>query len=233
MRVAVIPARGGSKRIPRKNIRPFGGLPMIGHSIRTALHSGLFEHVMVSTDDQEIAQVARDLGASVPFMRPASLADDFATTLDVMQHAVAACRALDIQPQLVCCLYATAPFVLAADLQQGLTALQDTRFQYAFSATGFSFPVQRAIRLTGQGGVEPVWPEKMASRSQDLEPLYHDAGQFYWGRPEAFAGQLPIFAAHSAPILLPGHRVQDIDTEEDWIRAEWMYKAWTASQPAI
>lgn len=226
MKVAIIPARGGSKRIPRKNLRDFCGRPIIGYSIGTALDSGLFDEVIVSTDDEEIAALARTLGAKVPFVRPAELSNDHAGTLAVMQHAVQACRSLGWAPDLVCCLYATAPFVQAADLQRGLAALADARLQYAFSATSFAFPVQRAIRLDAAGHVEPVWPENIPKRSQDLEPLFHDAGQFYWGRAQAFAGHLPLFAPHSAAVVLPRHRVQDIDNEEDWVRAEWLFRAW-------
>jgi pseudaminic acid cytidylyltransferase len=226
MRAAIIPARGGSKRIPRKNLREFCGQPIIAYSIRTALASGLFDHVVVSTDDEEIAALAVRYGAAVPFQRPAPLADDHSGTLEVLKHAIQACRQLGWPLETVCCLYATAPFVEVADLHRGLAALADPALQYSFSVTSFAFPVQRAIRLDGEGHVEPVWPENIPRRSQDLEPLFHDAGQFYWGRANAFERQLPLFAAHSAAVLLPRHRVQDIDSEEDWVRAEWMYRAW-------
>jgi N-acylneuraminate cytidylyltransferase len=232
MQVAIIPARGGSKRIPRKNLRDFCGRPIIAWSIATALESGLFDEVIVSTDDEEIAALAHSLGAKVPFMRPAELSNDFAGTLAVIQHAVLACRELGWAPQLACCLYATAPFVEAADLRLGLRALEAVDVQYAFSATSFPFPVQRAIRLDDAGRVQPVWPENIPKRSQDLEPLFHDAGQFYWGRAEAFAHQLPLFAPHSSAVLLPRHRVQDIDNEEDWVRAEWLFRAWKDARPA-
>lgn len=229
MNVAIIPARGGSKRIPRKNLRNFCGQPIIAYSIATALQSGLFEHVVVSTDDDEIATLARSLGAEVPFVRPEELANDFAGTLAVMGHAAQACAALGWSVQRLCCLYATAPFVQSTDLQRGLQALADTApkesVHYAFSATSFAFPVQRAIRLRTDGSVEPVWPESIPKRSQDLEPLYHDAGQFYWGSAAAFGAGLPIFAAHSKAVLIPRHRVQDIDDEADWVRAEWLYRA--------
>ena len=231
MKLAVIPARGGSKRIPRKNLREFCGKPMIVHSIHAARDCALFERIIVSTEDPEIAAVARAHGAEVPFMRPAALADDHTGTLAVMRHAVQACRALQWNVEEVCCLYATAPFVTVQDLRRGLELLQGEGVQYAFSATDFDFAIQRAIRLKAGGAVEPVWPENMARRSQDLEPLYHDAGQFYWGRAEAFATELPIFAAHSRAVLLPRARVQDIDTPDDWQRAEWIYRSWMASEP--
>lgn len=226
MKVAIIPARGGSKRIPRKNLRDFCGRPIMAWSLATALESGLFDEVVVSTDDEEIASVARSLGARVPFRRPAELSNDHAGTLAVMRHAVLACRELGWAPEFACCLYATAPFSLPEDLLEGLDALCEPQLQYAFSATSFAFPVQRAIRLGAAGRVEPVWPENIPKRSQDLEPLFHDAGQFYWGRAEAFVQKLPLFAPHSAAIVLPRHRVQDIDTEEDWVRAEWLFRAW-------
>lgn len=226
MRLAIIPARGGSKRIPRKNLREFCGQPIMGWSIATALACGLFDEVVVSTDDDEISQVAAALGASVPFRRPAFLSDDHAGTLAVVRHAVQACRELGWQPETLCCLYATAPFVEAADLQRGLDTLADPALQYAFSATSFAYPVQRAIRVDARGRVDPVWPENIPKRSQDLEQLYHDAGQFYWGRADAFVRELPLFAPHSCAVLMPRHRVQDIDDEEDWVRAEWMFRAW-------
>lgn len=233
MNVAIIPARGGSKRIPRKNLRDFCGQPIIAYSIQIALQSKLFDHVVVSTDDPEIAEVAVQYGAQVPFLRPAKLANDHASTAAVMQHAAGACSGLGWEAQRLCCLYATAPFVEVSDLQAGLalldTPVAEKPVQYAFSATSFAFPVQRAIRVHQQGAIEPVWPENIPKRSQDLEPLFHDAGQFYWGRTGAFKGSLPIFASHSRAVLLPRHRVQDIDDEDDWTRAEWLYRAWKAS----
>ena len=236
MNIAVIPARGGSKRIPRKNLRDFCGEPIISYSIRTALQSGLFEHVVVSTDDSEIAALALRLGAQVPFMRPEELANDHAGTLAVMQHAAHACLALGWVVKRMCCLYATAPFTQVTDLQAGLALLDMPNagepVQYAFSATSFDFPVQRAIRLDASGAVRPVWPENIPKRSQDLEPLFHDAGQFYWGRTGAFQNLLPVFAAHSRAVLLPSHRVQDIDDEDDWTRAEWLYRAWKGRERA-
>lgn len=233
MNVAIIPARGGSKRIPRKNLRDFCGQPIVAYSVNTAIKSNLFDHVVVSTDDPDIAQLALALGAEVPFVRPVELANDHASTLSVMQHAARACRASGWQVKNLCCLYATAPFVEVADLRAGLQLLdppdQEDLVQYAFAATSFGFPVQRAIRLNSFGAVQPVWPENIPKRSQDLEPLFHDAGQFYWGRASAFEGMLPVFAPHSRALLIPSHRVQDIDTDEDWIRAEWLYRAWTGS----
>ncbi len=231
MRLAVIPARGGSKRIPRKNIRSFGGRPMIAWSIDAALRSGCFDRVVVSTDDDEIADVARREGASVPFMRPAALSDDHTGTIPVLAHAVQ--WHLDhlgasLAPQQVCCLYATAPFVQPADLQRGLALLESTGAQYAFSVTSYAFPIQRAVRLTPEGRVAMFDPAQFNTRSQDLEEAFHDAGQFYWGRASAWLQGLRIFSPDAVPVQLPRHRVQDIDTPEDWTRAEWL---WRAMQP--
>ncbi len=231
MRLAVIPARGGSKRIPRKNIRPFGGRPMIAWSIDAALKSGCFDQVVVSTDDDAIAAVARAEGASVPFMRPPELSDDHTGTIPVVAHAVQwlTDRADAGQaPAQVCCLYATAPFVQPADLQRGLQLLERSGAQYAFSVTSYAFPIQRAIRLTPQGRVAMFDPAQFNTRSQDLEEAFHDAGQFYWGRASAWLQGLRIFSPDAVPVQLPRHRVQDIDTPEDWTRAEWL---WRAMQP--
>lgn len=223
MRLAVIPARGGSKRIPRKNVREFCGQPMLSWSVQAARDSGCFDRVVVSTDCSEIAEVARNCGAEVPFTRPAELSDDYAGTIPVIAHAVEACglEASD----LACCLYATAPFVTASDLRAGLQALEDSQVQFAFSVAAFSYPIQRAFRLTEDGGVQMFDAGQFNVRSQDLEDAYHDAGQFYWGRASAWLGNAPLFAEHSRPVRLPAHRVQDIDTEEDWVRAEWLFRA--------
>lgn len=228
MRLAVIPARGGSKRIPRKNIKEFCGKPMIAWSIEAAQQSGCFDQIIVSTDDVEIAEVARQFGATVPFMRPAELSDDHTGTIPVIRHAVEWFNAQGRVVEQVCCLYATAPFVRVEDIQRGLKILDETGSDYAFSVTSYPFPIQRAIRITEQGRVEMFNSEHFNTRSQDLEEAYHDAGQFYWGRASAWLRGKMIFSPDSAPILLPRHRVQDIDTPEDWLRAEWMFKAMQA-----
>ena len=225
MRLAVIPARGGSKRIPRKNIRPFCGRPMVAWSIQAARDSGCFDRIVVSTDDDEIADVARTAGAEVPFLRPASLSDDHTGTIPVIAHAIEWQRTNGEAPDAVCCIYATAPFVRAADLRAGLEALQASGAAYAFSVTTYASPIQRALRLTPAGRVAMFQPELFNTRSQDLEEAYHDAAQFYWGRADAWAQGLPIFSADAVPIVLPRHRVQDIDTAEDWTRAEWLFRA--------
>ncbi|MBC9251083.1 pseudaminic acid cytidylyltransferase [Pseudomonas alcaligenes] len=229
MRLAVIPARGGSKRIPRKNIKLFCGKPMIVWSIEAALQSGCFDQVVVSTDDAEIAEVARNSGASVPFMRPAELSGDHCGTIPVIKHACNWFAQQGQAPDLVCCLYATAPFVQAEDIRRGRDALLGSDADYAFSMTSYPFPIQRAVRIDAQGRVAMFAPEHFNTRSQDLEEAFHDAGQFYWGRAEAWLAERMIFGSGSLPILLPRHRVQDIDTVEDWERAEWLFKAMHAA----
>lgn len=225
MKLAVIPARGGSKRIPRKNIKPFCGKPMIAWPIEAARASGCFNRIVVSTDDEEIAEVARNCGAETPFLRPAELSDDHTGTIPVIAHAIAWQQARGESPSEVCCIYATAPFVRAEDLRSGLDVLARTACDYAFSVTSYAFPIQRAVRITGQGRIEMFHPEHFNTRSQDLEEAFHDAGQFYWGRAAAWLAHKPIFSIDAAPVILPRHRVQDIDTPEDWERAEWLFKA--------
>ena len=221
MQLAVIPARGGSKRIPRKNIKEFHGKPMIAWSIQAALNSSCIDEVWVSTDDEEIAAIAQTYGAKVPFIRPAHLSDDFSTTADVMQHAV---QEYQIQyqqlPDYVCCLYATAPFVHQQDLLQGFELIQSKDLDYVFSATNYSFPIQRAIKIDSDGKVNMFSPEYFNTRSQDLVEAWHDAGQFYWGTAQAWLQKHTVFSPNSNIISLPSYRVQDIDTLSDWHRAE-------------
>ncbi|MGT2469336.1 pseudaminic acid cytidylyltransferase [Paraburkholderia terrae] len=222
-RVAIIPARGGSKRIPHKNIRLFDGVPIIAHSIRAALDSALFDRVVVSTDSEEIAAVAREYGAQTPFMRPPELSNDHAGTLEVVQHALSA---LGEPYEYACCIYATAPFIDVRYLREGISMLEAHREKsYAFSVTTFAFPVQRALRLTADGGLDAVYPEHRLTRSQDLPETWHDAGQFYWGRTQAWQRGDTLFSPLSMPVVLPRHLVQDIDTPEDWRRAELMFAA--------
>ncbi|MDF0751264.1 pseudaminic acid cytidylyltransferase [Marinobacter sp. 71-i] len=226
MRLAVIPARGGSKRIPGKNIKEFCGKPMIAWSIEAALESDCFDRVIVSTDSGEIAEVSKQHGAEIPFFRPSSLADDLTGTLPVMAHAVESLiGAAQEKESLVCCIYATAPFVRPDDIARGHDNLVGSEADYAFSVTTYPFPIQRSLRMTSSGRVDMFWPEHFHTRSQDLEEAWHDAGQFYWGRAEAWARQSPLFSPRSIPIVLPRHRVQDIDSGEDWIRAEYMFRA--------
>lgn len=225
MRLAVIPARGGSKRIPRKNIKHFCGKPMIAWSIEAAHLSGCFDRVIVSTDDAEIAEIARDYGAETPFVRPPELSDDYTGTIPVIVHAIDWVKRNVSKVDFACCIYATAPFVQAEDLQRGFNLLQQSGANYAFSVTSYPFPIQRAIRITADERVEMFYPEQFNTRSQDLEEAFHDAGQFYWGRSSAWFAGSPIFSPASVSVILPRHRVQDIDTSEDWMRAELMFQA--------
>lgn len=221
--VAIIPARGGSQRIPRKNIKLFNGEPMIAHSIRAALASGVFDQVVVSTDDEEIADVARAHGAEVPFMRPADLADAFTGTAAVIQHALGA---INDSFDYACCLYATAPLLLPRYLRQGLEALDAAAEKsYAFSVCSFGFPVQRALLIDSAGSLSAMHPEFRGVRSQDLPVAYQDAGQFYWGRSDAWRRGDTVFSELSLPVILPRYLVQDIDSPEDWLRAEYLYAA--------
>ena len=223
--LAVIPARGGSKRIPRKNIRPFGGRPMIAYAITAARECGLFERILVTTDDAEIAAIARAEGAEVPFQRPAELADDFTPTVPVVQHAITACREAGWAGNMVCCIYPGVPFIRSEDIAEALALLQQAGGAgYAFPVTEFPSPIQRALRLAGDGAVAPFSPEHVATRTQDLEPAYFDAGQFYWGAAEAWLAGLNIHANGRA-IVLPEWRVVDIDTPADWDRAEALFLA--------
>lgn len=196
---------------------------MIAWSIEAAMLSGCFDQVVVSTDDTEIAEVARQYGAQVPFMRPAELSDDYTGTTAVIAHAIDWFAAQGQVPAQVCCLYATAPFVSADDLRRGLGVLMETGCDYAFSVTSYAFPIQRAIRITPIGRVEMFNAEHFNTRSQDLEEAYHDAGQFYWGRASAWLTGNVIFGPHTAAVQLPRYRVQDIDTIEDWHRAEYLF----------
>lgn len=225
MRLAVIPARGGSKRIPRKNVKPFAGRPMIAWTIAALQNAGCFDRILVSTDDEEIAELAAREGAEVPFRRPAALADDHTPTAPVIAHAIAEVMAAGAAPDFVCCAYATAPFLRATDLRAGLDLIAGSGADFVFAATGYGFPIQRALRLLPGGAVEMFEPCHFTTRSQDLEPAYHDAGQFYWGRPEAWCEGRPVFGPRSRVVLLPRWRVQDIDTVEDWERAELMANA--------
>lgn len=223
--LCVIPARGGSKRIPRKNIRDFAGKPMIAHSIEAALKSDCFEKVIVSTDDEEIAGISTKFGAEVPFHRPNELADDHSGTIPVIAHAISKMQKLGFDADYTCCLYATAPFITPEDIKNSLLKLKKSNSLYCFSVTGYGFPIQRSILLDQFDKVSMLYPEYEQTRSQDLESTWHDAGQFYWGRSQAWLDEEKLFAAHSLGFYLPRYRVQDIDTIEDWERATWLYKA--------
>ena len=221
--IAIIPARGGSKRIPRKNIKLFHAKPLIAYSIQTALSSGVFEKVIVSTDDEEIAEVAREYGAQVPFMRSKELSDDFATTGDVVADVIKKLKAQGEEFDYVCTIYATAPLLQKEYLQEAFEKLQNSDAKVAFSATSMPFPIQRTFKLTKDGRCEMFWPEHFKTRSQDLEEAYQDAGQFYWEKVGESRNDI-LFSHDAIPIILPRHLVQDIDTLEDWTRAEMLYE---------
>lgn len=223
MKLAIIPARGGSKRILRKNIKEFCGKPIIAWSIEAAKISGCFDRIVVSTDDAEIADVARRYGAEIPFMRPAELSDDYVGTIPVIAHAISQCVGQE-DPVAVCCIYPAAPLIQAADLQRGFSLLMEHRSDYVVPVTRYGFPIQRAIHITDAGRMAMFSPEHFGTRSQDLVEAYHDAGQFYWGRASAWLNQHALFGEQSLPLILPRHRVQDIDTLEDWHRAELLFQ---------
>lgn len=225
MKVAVIPARGGSKRIPRKNIRDFRGKPIIAYSVAAARESRLFDRILISTDDREIADIAEAHGAEIPFLRPADLADDFTGTTEVIAHATQWMLDQGWSVEFVCCIYPTAPFVQADDLSHGLSELQAGAWHYAFTATEYASPIFRSFKRHPDGGVEMLFPEQFTTRSQDLPVALHDAGQFYWGRSEVWMSRELLFDRHSIPILIPRWRVHDIDTEDDWRRAELIHRA--------
>ncbi|HEV8034887.1 pseudaminic acid cytidylyltransferase [Yoonia sp.] len=222
MSICIIPARGGSKRIPRKNIRKFCGRPMLSWPIKAALDSGCFDRIIISTDDDEIAMVAEEAGAEAPFRRSAELADDYTPTVPVIVDTIAQLNLPDLTP--VCCLYATSPFVTATDLRSGLECLEETGANFVVSVTTYAFPIQRALRRNQHGEVAMFDTAQMQTRSQDLEEAWHDAGQFYWGKAAKWKTTAGIFGDGSQGLVLPRHRVQDIDTNEDWQRAEQMMR---------
>lgn len=226
MNIAVIPARGGSKRIPRKNIKLFAGKPMIAYAITAAQNTGLFDHVVVSTDDIEIAEVAQQWGAEVPFMRPSQLADDYTGTVPVIAHAIQALPPKYQDINYVCCIYPATPLIQDTDIKAALELLIETEATYVFPITQFPSAVQRSLKRNESGRVQPFYPEFEQTRTQDLEPAYYDAGQFYWGTPQAWLNGVGIHA-EGVGLVIPNWRVVDVDTQEDWEKAELLYKALT------
>ena len=221
--IAIIPARGGSKRIPKKNIKNFFGKPLIAYSIETAIKSKLFDKVIVSTDDHEIATISKKYGAEVPFLRPKELSDDFTVTKDVIDHTINYLKLNGKKYDYVCTIYATAPLLQKKYLQEGYTKIVNSSAKHCFSATSMPFPIQRTFKINDTGRCEMFSPENFMTRSQDLEEAYQDAGQFYWENQNIESNE-NIFGKDSIPILLPRHLVQDIDTLEDWERAEVLYE---------
>ena len=224
MKTAVIPARGGSKRIHRKNIRLFHGKPIIAWSIEAAIKSNCFDRVIVSTDDEEIAKIAESFGAEVPFMRPKNISDDFTGTIPVIVHAILEEKKIGNNPEMVCCIYATAPFISIKSLQDGVKIASEKDTSFSISVTEYPFPIQRAIKIQQNDKLEMLQPEFFNTRSQDLTKTYHDAGQFYCGKTSSWIDCDSLFAEYCKPIFLPSYHVQDIDTEEDWIRAEALFQ---------
>jgi len=221
--IAIIPARGGSKRIPRKNIKDFHGKPLIAYSIEVAVKSKLFDKVMVTTDDKEIATIAKEYGADVPFLRPKKLSDDFTGTQEVINHTLEYLKENNEVYDYACTIYATAPLLQKKYLIEGFKKLKESTAVNTFSATSMPFPIQRTFKLNSEGRCEMFTPEHYMTRSQDLEEAYQDAGQFYWKRLDRESSEI-MFGEDSIPIILPRHLVQDIDTLEDWKRAEIMYE---------
>ena len=221
--VAIIPARGGSKRIPKKNIKLFAGRPIISYSIKAAQETNLFDRIIVSTDSDEIAETAKSFGAEVPFIRPAELSDDFAGTAPVLIHALKWLNEHNYASDYFCCIYATAPFAQAKYIKKGLDLIKSKSAATVFSVTTFPYPIFRALKIGNDGRIEMFWPEHENSRSNDLPEAYHDAGQFYWGNTEKFMKGKTFFSTDAVPIIIPRYLVQDIDTPEDWETAEKMY----------
>lgn len=220
--VAIIPARGGSKRIPKKNIKDFCGKPMLAYPIEAAKRSGLFDRVIVSTDSDEVATVAKRLGTEVPFMRPEHLANDHAVLADVIAHAI---EALKADVKFTCCILPTAPMLQPEDLKAGLEAMKTNGAPAAISVARFAYPIFRGLKTDRDGRIEMIWPENELVRSNDLPEAFHDAGLFYWLKADAFMKTRKIFMPGSLPVFLPRYRVQDIDTPEDWDMAEILFRA--------
>jgi len=221
--IAIIPARGGSKRIPKKNIKNFLGKPLIAYTIEKALESGLFEKVVVTTDDEAVAKIAQKYGAEVPFLRPKELSDDFVSSGVAVEHALKFLQEKGEVYDYLCTLYATAPLLDICYLKEGLQKLQESDACMSFSVTSMPFPIQRSFHITENNRCKMFTPEYYASRSQDLKEAYQDAGQFYWRRIGKKMQDIP-FGCESIPVILPRHLVQDIDTPEDWKRAEMLYQ---------
>jgi pseudaminic acid cytidylyltransferase len=226
MILGVIPARSGSKRIPLKNIKNFFGKPILAYSIESAKASGVFDKIIVSTDDEAVAKVAREHGAEAPFLRPDDISGDFSPVASVAKHAIQyyedECLAVD----MACVLFATAPFMKAEYIRKGYELMREhPEKSFALSVTPFTFPIKRGLRINDQGELDALWPEHYLTRSQDLESCYHECGQFFWGRSESFLEEKMTYSPDSLPVVIPEHLVHDIDTEQDWVRCEHLYFA--------
>ncbi|ACN16743.1 NeuA [Desulforapulum autotrophicum HRM2] len=225
MNIAIIPARGGSKRIPDKNIKSFAGKPIIAYSIEAAKASGVFDKIIVSTDSERIADVAQKYGAEIPFMRPEEISDDHTPTAPVLLHALNKLSKKNIIPDYICCIYATAPFCTHEYIKEGFELISGKKVSSVFSVTTFPFTIFRALKINQTGNLQMFYPEHELTRSNDLPEAYHDAGQFYWLECKTFLKQKELYTEDALPVILPRYRVQDIDTTEDWETAEHMYNA--------
>lgn len=225
--ICIIPARGGSKRIPHKNIKSFYGRPIIVYSIEAALKSGIFDEVMVSTDDKEIAAISIRYGANVPFFRSEATSNDYATTAEVINEVIEWYRNNGIEFDVICCLYATAPFVTSKKLCEGARIIKEGNCDSTFTCTPFSYPILRGLAIDSEGRIAMKWPEYKQSRSQDLPQFYHDAGQFYFSTTEAFHKSNGFWGDNTVPIVVSELEVQDLDTPTDWALAELKYKIMT------
>lgn len=222
--LCIIPARGGSKRIPRKNIKDFLGKPIISYSIESALKSDIFDEVMVSTDDEEIGEIALKYGAKLPFMRSLEMGSDYATTIDVLKEVLSEYENLGKVFKYVCCVYPTAPFVNSSILQNSFNLLKINLFDSVFPVLRYGFPIQRAMRVNANGRISMIYPEHMSSRSQDLEPSFHDAGQFYFFKSEILKSGVGLWTTNTGYIEVDELKAQDIDTTTDWKLAELKYR---------
>lgn len=225
MKIAIIPARGGSKRIPKKNIKLFNGKPIISYPIQVALASNIFDHVIVTTDSDEIARVAMEAGAEIPFIRPSELSDDNTPTAPVIVHAINWVKENWGEVEYACCIYPTTPFLRNEYLNKGYELIVEQGVSSVFSVTSFPFAIFRALKVNEKGCIDMLWPEYELTRSQDLPDCFHDAGQFYWLHADKFLESRKLYAKDSMPVVLPRYLVQDIDTPEDWVNAEYMFKA--------
>ena len=229
-KVAIIPARGGSRRIPEKNIKIFAGQPIIAYSIKTARDSSLFDRIILSTDSEKIAGIGKSYGAEVPFIRPRELSDEFTGTAEVLIHAINWLNERDKFYPYFCCIYPTAPFLEKEYLAKGFDSLRKNNASSAFSVTSFPYPIFRALKIEANNRIKMLWPEHMNSRSNDLPDAYHDAGQFYWFDTEKFLQEQTVISSDSIPVFLPRYLVHDIDTLEDWQTAEIFYSAFKGRQ---
>jgi len=232
MNLCVIPARGGSKRIPRKNIKPFAGKPMIAYAIEAATDSRLFSRIIVSTDDPEVKEVSQKYGAEAPFLRPAELSDDHTPTVPVIAHAIRTLGQTGQSFEYVCCIYPCVPFLKEKDLVMALHLLKKGQADYSISVTEYPSPIQRALKMDAQGRIHPRFPEFELTRTQDLEASYHDAGQFYWGKCQTWLKK-PCIHSNGVGLKIPNFKVVDIDTPKDWIKAELLYQAYHSEAHSI